>query len=171
MAAYWERSGDPLGDFVRLTFLIEEALERLGAGRDGTLGEKLKAVEAYLARADSTLLRGLWDFIRIRNQVIHARAPVPQETLNQGSWLVSRLLLLLEKQGYYAPAELSQILGALKSFPPAPSFHQVIIEPERAQAPPQVEGKRPLELPRRGFAARSLEKVVREPWWRTFRRR
>lgn len=40
MAAYWQRTGDPLGDFVRLTFLVEEALERLGADRDGTLGEK-----------------------------------------------------------------------------------------------------------------------------------
>ncbi|GAA6751478.1 hypothetical protein Thermus77412_20310 [Thermus antranikianii] len=166
MAAYWQRTGDPLGDFVRLTFLVEEALERLGADRDGTLGEKLKAVETFLAAQDSGLLRGLWELVRIRNQVIHARTPVPEEVLNQGSWLVSRLLLLLEKQGYYDSAELSEILGALKSFPPPPPFHQVVIEPAEAQAPPHPEAKRPLEIPRRGFALRPLLRVVREAWWR-----
>lgn len=171
MKAYWERSGDPLGDFVRLTFLVEEALERLGAGSDGTLGEKLRAVETFIASQDGSLAQGLWELVRTRNQVIHARTPVSEEVLQQGSWLVSRLLLLLEKQGYYTSAELSEILQTLRSFPPPPAFRQVILEPPDAQAPPQVEERRPLELPRRGFADRPLLRVVREPWWRGYRRR
>lgn len=164
MAAYWERSGDPLGDFVRLTFLVEEALERLGAGSDGTLGEKLRAVETYIAKLDANLAHGLWELVRIRNRVIHARTPISEDVLQQGSWLVSRLLLLLEKQGYYTTAELSDILQTLRSFPPPPAFRQVVIEPKEAQAPPLPEGKRPLEVPQRGFASRPLLRVVRETW-------
>ncbi len=49
MGLTWQRSGDPLGDFLRLVFLLEETLERLGAWPEGTLGEKVKAVEGYLA--------------------------------------------------------------------------------------------------------------------------
>ena len=170
MTAYWDRSGDPLGDFVRLTFLVEEALERLGAGSDGTLGEKLRTVETFIASLDGSLAQGLWELVRIRNQVIHARTPVTEEVLQQGSWLVSRLLLLLEKQGYYTPAELSKVLDTLKSFPPAPAFRQVVIQPPEAKAPPREEGKRPLELPQRRFADRPLLRVVREYAWKRWRR-
>lgn len=170
MAAYWERTGDPLGDFVRLTFLVEEALERLGAGPEGTLGEKLRAVEGYIASQDGSLAEGLWELVRVRNQVIHSRTPVSETMLSRGSSLVSRLLLLLEKQGYYTSTELSQLLETLGTFPPPPAFRQVVIEPPEAQAPPHAEGKRPREIPQRAFASRPLLRVVREAWWLARRR-
>lgn len=154
MKAFWEKTGDPLGDFMRLTFLLEEALERLGAPEEGTLGEKMEAVEVYLQVQDAELVAALWAWIRLRNQVVHRRVPVPPESLEQGTRLVARLLRLLELQGHYAWEELDERFGALKTFPPPPALTLTAVEPERAKAPELDPGSRPTEVPRRSFAIR-----------------
>lgn len=151
MRAVWEKTGDPLGDFIRITFLLEEALERLGAPEDGTLGEKFRVVEPYLAAQDGELVAALWQWVRLRNQVLHRRVPVPSEALEVGPQVVAKLLRLLEVQGYYSWKELDERLEALKAFPPAPSAMPTPIEPEKARAPHLDPKHRPLEVPQRGF--------------------
>lgn len=151
MSVVWEKTGDPLGDFIRITFLLEEALERLGAPEDGTLGEKFHAVEPYLAAQDGELVAELWQWVRLRNQVVHRRIPVPLAALEDGPKVVAKLLRLLEIQGYYSWKELDERLEALKALPPAPSVVPTPIEPERARAPQLNPKHRPLEVPKRGI--------------------
>ncbi|MDM7324582.1 MAG: hypothetical protein P3W93_006295 [Thermus sp.] len=171
MDAYWKRTGDPLGDFLRLIFLVEEGLERLGAPSDGTLGEKLKILESFLAAQDRALVQDLWELIQTRNRVLHDRVPVPEGALSKGSQTVARLLLLLAKQGYYEQKELKEIMESLQTWPPTPPFTQVVILPEAPQAPPLLEGRRPKEIPRRRFSIRPLDGPRWEAWWRGWRKR
>lgn len=157
MGLLWQRSGDPLGDFLRLVFLLEEALERLGAPPEGTLGEKLRAVEGYLEEwGGGGVVRDLWELVRLRNQVVHGRKPVPQEALAEGSQVVAQLLLLLERQAAFAWPELEERLAALRHFPPPPEFKETVIVPPEARAPEVPPGKRPLEMPRRFWPRRTL---------------
>lgn len=168
----WKRSGDILGDFLRLIFLLEEGLERLGAFPEGTLGQKLAQVEGYLQEQDGELVRGLWELIALRNRVIHERAPLSEDQLRWASQRVARLLLFLERQGYYHWQELQLALEVLQDFPPPPPFRITVIEPPRAQAPNLPPGNRPLEIPGRWAAARPLE-LARQvlPWPKQPRRR
>lgn len=156
MKVFWQRSGDPLGDFVRLNYLIEEALERLGAPQDGTLGEKLRAVEGYLRVQDPNLWEQLWEWVRLRNHVIHRRLTVSEEALDWGLKLVARLLGLVQSQGYYTWKELDERLQRVRTFPLAPSLIQVPIQPERSKTGELYRGPRVLEFPRRIFDLRPL---------------
>jgi len=157
MGVSWQRSGDPLGDFLRLVFIVEEVLERLGAPYNGTLGEKLGAVQGYLeAWGGGGVVRDLWELVRLRNQVVHERKPVPQEALAKGSQVVAQLLLLLERQAAFVWPELEERLEALRQFPPLPEFKETVIVPPEARAPEAPPGKRPLEMPRRFWPRRTL---------------
>ncbi len=160
MSWVWQRTGDPLGDFLRLIYLLEEALERLGASPDGTLGEKLNAppVQDFLDSVPdgSSLRQGLRNLVRMRNQVIHERIPVPEEVFKQGPHLVARLLQGLEMQGFYKPKELRVRLEALRATPPPPQAMPHPIRPEEVQAPKRPQGPPSLPIPRRSLALRRL---------------
>ncbi len=170
MGLTWQRSGDPLGDFLRLVFLLEETLERLGAWPEGTLGEKVKAVEGYLAEwGGSGLVRDLWELVRLRNQVVHERKPVSQEALVEGSRVVAELLQLLERQAVFTWPELVERLQVLRRFPPPPEFKETVILPPEARAPEVPPGKRPLEVPRRPWFQRPLALPRRSLGRRGFR--
>ncbi len=152
----WQRSGDPLGDMLRLMYILEEGLERLGASESGTLGEKLREVERVLPR---DLVVDLWEVVQIRNQIIHARREVPKGFLESTARLLARFLALLERQGYYTPVELAPRLKLLEATPPPLPLYPVEIAP--TLEPPQVPQRpRPLEHPRRFWSPRPL----RLPW-------
>lgn len=166
----WKRSGDPLGDFMRLIFLLEEALERLGAPPQGTLGEKLTAVQSYLAEwGGGGLVKGLWELVRLRNQVVHERRPVPPKALEEGSQGVAQLLLLLERQAVFAWPELEERLEALRHFPSPPEFEETVIAPPQARAPDLPQRERPLEIPRHAWPWRALILPKRNPLGRRLR--
>jgi|GEM_PF-182448 len=157
MNAIWQRTGDPHGDFLRLTFIVEEALERLGAPSDYTLGEKLRALENYLTQVGlDGALQELWWLVRWRNQVVHERAAVARQDLERASRVVQSLLQTLAKQGLFAWRELDERLEALAVFPPPPPFQPVVIEPPQARAPEMEPRPRPLERPRRWWRLRAL---------------
>lgn len=146
---------------MRLTFLLEEALERLGAPGEGTLGEKVRAVEAYLEAQDGGLLGHLWDWVQLRNQVVHRRIPVPEGALERGARLAARLLRLVEAQGLYTWKELENRLTALQAVPARPPLTPRAIEPDQARAPELDPAPRPLEIPQRRFPSRPLEGGMR----------
>lgn len=150
--------------------MVEEALERLGAPKEGSLGEKLRAVQDGLETMDPDLVQKLWRLVILRNQVVHERLPVPDDVLSTGSHTVAQLLVLLERQKVYSWSELSDHLETLRSFPGPVGFQTVIIEPAEAQAPPEVRSrKRPLELPRRNWGGRSLDLPERFFFWKRWR--
>ncbi|MGC8968257.1 MAG: hypothetical protein ACP5JV_08085 [Thermus sp.] len=165
MEALWQRTGDPLGDFVRLVLLLEEMLEHLGAPKEDTLGAKLRsgAVEAFLQSApDGPVLRArLWRLVELRNAVLHDRAEVPPWAFSEGRALVARLLAALERQRFYSREEWAARMAFLEAAaPPTPQAFPEVIPPERAQAPEARE--RPpgawetLPFPRRPLWARAL---------------
>jgi hypothetical protein len=162
MQAIWQRTGDPHGDFLRLTFIVEEALERLGAPPEYTLGEKVRAVENYLAQVglDGTL-HELWWLVQWRNRVVHERAAVAQRDLARASQVVRNLLEALAKQGILAWKELDGRLESLAVFPPSPPFQEVVIEPPQARAPEMEPRPRPIEAPRRRWRLRALALPIR----------
>lgn len=162
MGVFWQRSGDPLGDFVRLNYLLEEALERLGAPQDGTLGEKLSAVGGYLRVQDPGLWEQLWEWVHLRNHVLHRRLAVGEEALDWGLKLVARLLGLVQSQSYYTWKELDEKLQSVRTFPPVPSLIQVPIRPEQTKTAELHPGPRVLEVPRRSFDLRPLH-IPRRP--------
>ncbi len=172
MNAIWQRTGDPHGDFLRLIFIVEEALERLGAPSDYTLGEKVRAVENYLAQVGlEGALQELWWLVRWRNQVVHERASVALQDLERASQVVRNLLGTLAKQGVFAWRELDERLEVLKVFPPRPPFQEVVIEPPQARAPEMEPRPRPLERPRRWWRPRALALPERSlPWLRMKKR-
>ncbi|PZA06181.1 MULTISPECIES: hypothetical protein [unclassified Meiothermus] len=170
MEAVWQRTGDLLGDFVRLVLLLEELLERLGAPKGETLGGKLRsgAVEAFLqSYPDRGALRGrLWRLVELRNAVLHERAEVPPWAFLEGKALVGRLLAALERQGLYSREEWAARVAFLESpAPPAPQAFPETIPPEAARAP-EVRERPPmawwmlrwpgLPLPQRFLGGRAL---------------
>lgn len=160
MKAVWERTGDRLGDFVRLIYLLEEALERLGAPKDGTLGEKVNspALRGFLELApDGPALREkLQRLVQIRNRIIHEREEVPDWAFSEGGYAVARLLQALALQGFYRPKELEARLQALRASPPPPRAMPTPIDPLEAKRPPRPEGRPSLPHPRRGLLLRRL---------------
>lgn len=170
MEALWQRTGDPLGDFIRLVLLLEELLERLGAPKEDTLGAKLRsgAVEAFFqSYPDGPILRErLWRLVELRNAVLHERAEVPPWAFPEGKALVARLLAALERQRFYSREEWAARMAFLEApAPPTPQAFPEVIPPEKARAPEAKErppgawktlplpkrllGRRVLPLPRR----------------------
>lgn len=156
----WQRTGDPLGDFVRLTQLLEEALERAGAPQDGTLGQKLNAepVQDFLrGLGDTRVEDGLYRLLEARNQVIHARAEVPAWVLTEGPTLLARLLYHLELKGFYERKEVEERYTFLKETPPSPTQQPQPIEPARVRAPfERAAGAPRPPVPNRRFHLRTL---------------
>lgn len=156
----WRRTGDPLGDFVRLIQLLEEALERAGAPVEGTLGQKLNAepVQDFLrGLGDPRVKEGLFRLNEVRNQVIHDRKEVPDWILKEGPTLLARLLYHLELKGFYERKEVEQRYAFLKETPPAPTPQPEAIEPARARAPfERAAGAPRPPVPSRHFQLRAL---------------
>ena len=155
----WERTGDPLGDFIRLIGLLEQALERIGAPPKGTLGEKLnsEAVRDFLhGLPDGAELRGkLFGLLEVRNRVLHERAAVPPEALKEGPRVVRRLLAHLEVLGFYREGPGIWEISPLQ--PPMPVTEP--LEPDYSTfsfEPAARMGKPPIPIPKRRFALRRL---------------
>lgn len=155
----WQRTGDPLGDFVRLIGLLEEALERIGAPKKGTLGDKLnsEAVGDFLQGfPDGAELRErLFWLLEVRNRVLHDRVQVPPEALKEGPRVLRRLLAHLETLGFYSGQT------RLQEVPPPPPL-LLVSEPLEAEhtpfsfEPPEKSGKPSVPLPKRRFTLRIL---------------
>ncbi|AAS82441.1 MULTISPECIES: hypothetical protein [Thermus] len=165
MEALWQRTGDPLGDFIRLVLLVEELLERLGAPKEDTLGAKLRsgAAEAFFqSHPEGPALRGrLWRLVELRNAVLHERAEVPSWAFSEGRDLAARLLAAVERQGFYSREEWTARMAFLEApAPPTPQAFPEVIPPERARSP-EAEERPPgawktLPFPRRPLAKRAL---------------
>ncbi|MER3490575.1 MAG: hypothetical protein C4328_11970 [Meiothermus sp.] len=154
----WERTGDPLGDFIRLIGLLEQALERIGAPPKGTLGEKLnsEAVRDFLhGLPDGAELRGkLFGLLEVRNRVLHERAAVPPEALKEGPRVVRRLLAHLEVLGFYREQPIREISPPQPLLPVAEP-----LEPDHtifSFEPPAKNGKPAIPFPKRRFTLRRL---------------
>lgn len=150
----WQRTGDPLGDFVRLIGLLEEALERIGAPKRGTLGDKLNSEpvrDLLQGLPDGAELRErLFWLLEVRNRVLHDRVQVPPEALKEGPRVLRRLLAHLETLGFY-----SGQTGLLEVPPPPPP--PLVSEPLEAEhapfsfEPPEGRGRPSVPLPKRRF--------------------
>ncbi|GAA6756795.1 hypothetical protein Thermus77420_22710 [Thermus thalpophilus] len=170
MDTVWKRTGDPLGDFIRLILLLEEGLERLGAPPEATLGAKLHsgaALAFFQSFPDGEAVRDrLWRLVEVRNAVLHERAEVPPWAFEEGKALLRRMLLALERQGFYQRVELAERVAFLEaSPPPEPAPILEAIPPEAARVPePLRERPRkpcwalrwPLPLPARALPGRLL---------------
>lgn len=151
MEALWQRTGDPLGDFIRLVLLVEELLERLGAPKEDTLGAKLRsgAAEAFFqSHPEGPALRGrLWRLVELRNAVLHERAEVPSWAFSEGRDLAARLLAAVERQGFYSREEWTARMAFLEApAPPTPrpsprSFPRKGPGPRRPRSAPRGPGK------------------------------
>ncbi|WP_337845857.1 hypothetical protein [Thermus sp.] len=164
----WQRTGDPLGDFIRLVQLLEEALERAGAPKDGTLGQKLNSepVQDFLqGMREPQVEEGLYRLLEARNRVIHGRAEVPLWTLKEGPLLLARLLRHLELKGFYGREEAEARYAFLKQAPPPPAPEPEPIAPAYARAPfTRPPGKAPTPIPKRRFRLRALLLPQRRLW-------
>ncbi|GAA5335341.1 MULTISPECIES: hypothetical protein [Thermus] len=170
MAAVWKRTGDPLGDFIRLILLLEEALERLGAPPEATLGAKLHsgaALAFFQSYPDGEEVRArLWRLVEVRNAVLHERAEVPPWAFEEGEALLRRMLLALERQGFYERGELAERVAFLQAPPPpepAPILEAIPPEEARVPEPLRERPKRPwwalrlpLPIPARALPRRLL---------------
>jgi hypothetical protein len=172
----WKRTGDPLGDFVRLIQLLEELLDQIRGQRGGSLGEKLHdpRVQDFLqGLPERDFVRRLEQVLALRNRIIHERAEVPAWAFQEVPPILARLLYHLELQGYYTREEAEVRIAFLEA-PPPPKPGEVpqVIHPEAAQAPPLRE--RPpkafwmcawpgLPVPRRALRPRPLVRSGRGP--------
>ncbi|MGQ9735434.1 MAG: hypothetical protein ACUVUP_02430 [Thermaceae bacterium] len=145
---------------MRLVGLLEEALERLGAPREATFGQKVNSevVKDFLygLQDREALHQGLYQLLEVRNQVVHERLEVPAWALEEGERVLRRLLHELERARLYTQKELEERRAVFTQPPPVLEPVATPLEPLPFSPPREPEGPVRLSFPRRRIKAAPL---------------